>query len=492
MSILHAIPITNTSLNDPDWYEQDVWLYSNLGLDGHQQSDKAISFSFKSIIQQWLKQIAKKYILQVACTKTCHFIRQFVSTMGSLSEFLESSSSHEYIRSIEEIDRKLITGYIMYLSKKDYSIATRHVRLVVLSHFFDMCHALKWVNISGKLIYSDDIPRNTSKIPRFIPDSVTDQLDNCMHYLDPHVRRIILVLRETGMRISELVKLTYHCIMQDKDGDYFLKYHLSKMNKEHIIPISQDLTQTIKEQQVAVKKEWGQHDLLFAKPTFIKHKNKKIRKRKTRERGCKWSREDLSRYLKRFARENNIVGPDGKIWVFHFHAFRHTVATNMINHQVPQHVVQRFLGHESPTMTARYAHIFDETLKKAFAEFRGKIVSISGEAVTTEQIALDMAKGTNPNDIDARWLKRNIMAQALPNGTCALPVISKKCPHANACLTCVNFRTDHRYLETHKSQLEKTKAIVDQAKQNGWQRQLEMNQAIQTNLEKIVSTLETV
>ena len=82
------------------------------------------------------------------------------------------------------------------------------------------------------------------------------------------------------------------------------------------------------------------------------------------------------------------------------------------------------------------------------------------------------------------------MAQALPNGTCALPVISNSCPHANACLTCVNFRTDHRYLSTHKVQLEKTKAIVQQAKQNGWQRQLEMNLTIQSNLEKIIGTLE--
>jgi hypothetical protein len=102
----------------------------------------------------------------------------------------------------------------------------------------------------------------------------------------------------------------------------------------------------------------------------------------------------------------------------------------------------------------------------------------------------DLAQGSNPNDIDARWLKKHIMAQALPNGTCALPVISNSCPHANACLTCVNFRTDHRYLNIHKSQLEKTKAIVLQASQNGWQRQLEMNQTIQSNLEKIVTTLE--
>ncbi|MDS6149319.1 tranposase B [Staphylococcus aureus subsp. aureus SA8601] len=54
----------------------------------------------------------------------------------------------------------------------------------------------------------------------------------------------------------------------------------------------------------------------------------------------------------------------GEIYRFHAHAFRHTVGTRMINNGMPQHIVQKFLGHESPEMTSRYAHIFDETTKK--------------------------------------------------------------------------------------------------------------------------------
>jgi hypothetical protein len=102
----------------------------------------------------------------------------------------------------------------------------------------------------------------------------------------------------------------------------------------------------------------------------------------------------------------------------------------------------------------------------------------------------DMAKGSNLENIDAKWLKKNILMQALPNGTCALPVISNACPHANACLTCTNFRTDIRHLNTHKEQLKKTEHIVIFAKNNGWKRQEEMNTPIVNNLKKIISTLE--
>ena len=60
----------------------------------------------------------------------------------------------------------------------------------------------------------------------------------------------------------------------------------------------------------------------------------------------------------------------GEIYRFHAHAFRHSVGTRMINNGVPQHIVQKFLGHESPEMTSRYAHIFDETLKMNLLNFK--------------------------------------------------------------------------------------------------------------------------
>lgn len=79
-------------------------------------------------------------------------------------------------------------------------------------------------------------------------------------------------------------------------------------------------------------------------------------------------------------------------------------------------------------------------MKEEFAKFKGKIVEITGKSVEPESLASDIAEGLNPNNIDAQWLKKNILAQALPNGTCARPVIKGSCPHANACLTCGDFR----------------------------------------------------
>lgn len=91
---------------------------------------------------------------------------------------------------------------------------------------------------------------------------------------------------------------------------------------------------------------------------------------------------------------------------------------------------------------------------------------------------------------DLQWFKRNVQAQASPNGSCALPAISQGYPHANACLTYTHFRTSTEYLQEHKNQLEQTNRIIAKAEANGWARVAEMNQQVKTNLQNIIEGLE--
>lgn len=117
------------------------------------------------------------------------------------------------------------------------------------------------------------------------------------------------------------------------------------MKKEHIIPISKEIAALIlvQEQRVADELDDG---CVYVFP----------------RKDCSPLKQDTFRVkLNELAYEEKITDSNGEIFRFHAHAFRHTVGTRMINNGVPQHIVQKFLGHESPEMTARYAHIFDET-----------------------------------------------------------------------------------------------------------------------------------
>lgn len=120
------------------------------------------------------------------------------------------------------------------------------------------------------------------------------------------------------------------------------------------------------------------------------------------------------------------------------HQFRHTPGTRLINSGVPQHVVQKLLGHASPHMTARYARIHDTTIREAFDHYQSQRVNIAGQTLGYDPDAPTAA---------AEWVKHNLsrIQDSLPNGYCGRPP-QQDCPHPNACLTCPGFQTTPEFL----------------------------------------------
>jgi hypothetical protein len=121
-------------------------------------------------------------------------------------------------------------------------------------------------------------------------------------------------------------------------------------------------------------------------------------------------------------------------------------------------------------------------MREKLSEYlQGTLVDVTGKVVP-EEGPLDTG--------DLRWFTRNVLAQALPNGYCAIPVIAGPCPHPNACLNCAHFRTDASFLNVHKAELRDTERVITKANANGWTRQIEMNERKRNNLVNIVTSLE--
>ena len=95
------------------------------------------------------------------------------------------------------------------------------------------------------------------------------------------------------------------------------------------------------------------------------------------------------------------------------------------NRDVPQHVVQKILDHDSPEMTAHYACLSDKTVRDHWE--RARKVNAQGQPV---QISPSGPLA------EAAWAKHHLSraTQALPNGYCQLPLV-KTCPHANSCFS---------------------------------------------------------
>lgn len=151
---------------------------------------------------------------------------------------------------------------------------------------------------------------------------------------------------------------------------------------------------------------------------------------------------------------------------------------------MPQHVIQSLLGQASPRMTARYARLFDKTVRAAFDEYCSRRVNTAGDL-----LAYDPDAAT----ADAEWAKHNLarIADSLPNGYCGRPP-QQDCPHPNACLTCPDFQTTPEFLQIHRRQAESNRSLLARAEAKGQARLAENLRRVQDSLERIIPALEAL
>lgn len=129
------------------------------------------------------------------------------------------------------------------------------------------------------------------------------------------------------------------------------------------------------------------------------------------------------------------------------HRLRHTRATELLNDGVPFHVVQRYLGHKSPEMTARYAATLAATAEAEF--LKHKKIGAYGAAIDI-----------SPNDLYEMTQLDKRTDRILPNGVCLLPPL-KSCDKGNACLSCGHFATDRAHLDELRQQRADTARLLE-------------------------------
>jgi len=453
--------VLERAYDDRPEHEKDVWDLRRMSIPvSPSLSDTTLNFS--SIQQFWLRKAAKTYLqycLAIYADGTC---RTRLQSITCFSEFL---SQEQPKATAKAITRKLLLKYLSYLPQR-LSIATRKGNVINVRTFLEMAAREQWLPIgSEQMIYDEEVPQPPKPQPRYIPSAVLDQLSRHLGNLKAPWMQMVLILQECGMRLSELLGLPLDCLTQDARGTFYLRFMQGKMKREHTIPVSQEIARIIREQQETVRDGQPPSTILFPNP-----------------RGQVYKQSTFTQRINRLAYNHEIRDGSGKLFRFQSHQFRHTVGTRMINLGVPHHIIQRYLGHLGPEMTSRYAHIHDATMKEKLSEYlQGTLVDVTGKTVP-ENGPLDTG--------DLQWFTRNVLAQALTNGYCAIPVVAGPCPHPNACLNCAHFRTDISFLEIHKTELRETERVIAKANANGWMRQIEMNEQKRNNLFNIITSLE--
>jgi integrase len=274
--------------------------------------------------------------------------------------------------------------------------------------------------------------------------------------------RILMLLARTGRRVNELLMLDRDPLLpldtpllpldtplvRSGPPDAFvarLHYQQTKIEDgPDTIPVDEEIVAIIHAQQLWADKFLTDHGSPAATPKYLF-----LATRMNRNGDRPYPTGHLHNALTKLVARLDIHDSTGRLVDFQrTHRFRHTLATSLLNAGVPLHVVQRYLGHVSPTMTMIYAQTLEATHEREFLRYH-KLTADAREL------------GLDPRDVYDMLQLDKRTDRILPNGWCLLPPRST-CGKGNACLTCDKYVTDATCLPELSRQQAATERLIDQ------------------------------
>jgi site-specific recombinase XerD len=458
-----------------DPYSGDVWLVEALGIpEFAYQAERTISFAainppwFRSMVKRWAR-----WRLRAGLASPSSIAGQ-VNCLKKFSDFLAACG--EPLNTPAGLTRELLEDYRAHVRTLSFSDKHKHSLVSALKVLLDEVRANGWEpRLPPTAAYcKGEIPVSHTGLPRAIDEHVMSQIEapeNIARLPTPSSQHAVTLLIKTGLRTIDATRLPFDPVVTDAAGAPVLLYYNHKLKRDAALPIEDTILGVIRAQQTLVKQRYPD--------------------------GCPWlfpagrrvgSPEampgaTLRHHIKRWLAEGEVRDVHGRHVNVTAHQFRHTLATRMINAEVPIVAISRLLDHSSIAMTEVYARLSDEALKREFERYQQR-VNIKGEVIPIDPDGLVS---------EAAWMKERIARakQSLPNGYCGLP-LQQSCPHPNACLTCDHFLTTEQFLPVHREQLAETERLIGTAIEQGSERKREMNETVRVNLLRIIDSLEQV
>ena len=465
-------------LNNP-LLQKDVWQTTeDLGLT-LAQHNKILSISFERIEQDWLKLLAKLYILlRVKSNYSAVYLKNDVASLVLFSHFIASKS----IYNSEDINEQLFSEFDYHLhsvknkqTKKPLSERTISLHYMTLINFFNLCRQEGWLDVNThwfKGRYVNSTPKNDNV--EYIPEEVWNQLDKHLHLLPSPIQRMVLIIRATGLRIGELLNLPLDCLRK-RGNQWRLRFLTEKYKTVDELPICEELVRVVQEQQNYIRQHFGNsYDNLFGSNAAGKSYYEPVPRIMSTSafNGC----------LNRFAIEKNICTKEGKQWHFRSHQFRKTVATVMTNAGVRDLIIQKYLRHRSPDMQNYYKHLLKEVVGEEYFELMQgtKYVDSTGKIV----------KKHKPNNPITELMRRKMYQITTQYGECHRPVLKTPCQTVNACWQCEYWLTSTDDLSYLKQDLQTVEEELEIAHNLGLVRQEKGLSNYQKNLRVRIKALE--
>lgn len=248
-------------------------------------------------------------------------------------------------KSFISVNSKHIQDYFSDRQKNNIGSSTQARILTSLHSFYQYL-------LANQLIKKDPTeqlshPKLEKKLPVFLNIQEVEKLleaPSGSSLIGQRDRAMLELLYSCGLRVSELINLSYHNINLKEE---FIRIH-GKGNKERVLPMGEiaiDYLMKYETNARPVLLKNGQSDSYFLS-----------------NRGSAMSRQNFFYIIKAYA---NQVGIDKPLSP---HSLRHAFATHLVQKGADLRSVQLMLGHSDISSTQLYTHIQNAQLKAQHAK----------------------------------------------------------------------------------------------------------------------------
>ena len=248
-------------------------------------------------------------------------------------------------KSFISVNSKHIQDYFSDRQKNNISSSSQARILTCLHSFYQYL-------LANQLIKKDPTeqlsqPKLEKKLPVFLNIQEVEKLleaPSSSSLFGQRDRAMLELLYSCGLRVSELINLSYHNINLKEE---FIRIH-GKGNKERVLPMGEIAIDHLMKYETNARPmllKNGQSDSYFLS-----------------NRGSAMSRQNFFYIIKAYA---NQVGIDKPLSP---HSLRHAFATHLVQKGADLRSVQLMLGHSDISSTQLYTHIQNAQLKAQHAK----------------------------------------------------------------------------------------------------------------------------
>ena len=260
------------------------------------------------------------------------------ATINTYLSDLKRFEKFTNICKIEELSKKTLDDFILYLSKQNKKESTIIREVNTIKSFYVYLNHMKLINVSLIGFY---LPKLSRKLPQVLNYDQIESLLNAPDIskkLELRDKAMLELMYSSGLRVSELVNLEKGNINL---SEKYLKI-VGKGNKQRVVPL-------------------GDYAISFLIKYVLEVRNKsKFKNSKylfLNQKGLPLSRQYFFNQVKKYASRAGIpinISP---------HTLRHCFATHLLENGANLKEVQSLLGHSKIETTQIYTHVSKKKIR---------------------------------------------------------------------------------------------------------------------------------